>query len=592
MSRQQMGSIQKLVLKNALLDQDGRYQKALIYSLIVGFLSLASTLFMLEVYDRVVNSRNSLTLLMLLVAVIGAHVMQEMLEIVRHGVMNGVSQKIDQEFSVKLFNVAFEARLQGHSGGTAQALTDLRTVRDFFSSDAAMAILDVPMSFVCFLIVFFVSPWLGVFALVGAVVQVWIAVQTERSTMPALAEANKSAINSQNYATGALRNAQVIEAMGMTGAIHKKWLAQHRIFLSRQASASDTAGTNSAASKFIQNMQTSLLLGASCWLTLKGQMLGGGGMMIVASTLGGKVLTPLVQLVAQWRVVSNAKDSYQRLEGLLSNMSERVPGMPLPAPKGLLTVEGLVAGAPRSPIAILKGVSFAIQPGECLVLVGPSASGKTTLARLVMGLWPASSGKVRLDGADVFTWDKSELGPHLGYLPQTVELFEGTVAENIARFGDVNFSEVERVIQQVGLTQTIAALPNGVHTDVGSDGAILSGGQRQRVALARAIYGTPKFLVLDEPNSSLDEAGEAALIATLAYLKSQGCSVMVITHRTSLLPAADKVLILRDGQVAAFGPRDEVLAALQKSQEQARQQALQNQVATQANHKHSGSESA
>jgi ATP-binding cassette subfamily C exporter for protease/lipase len=410
--------------------------------------------------------------------------------------------------------------------------------------------------------------------------------------MPAIAEASKSAIDSQNYAAGALRNAQVIEAMGMTGAIHKKWLGRHRNFLSRQASASDTAGTNSAASKFIQNMQTSLLLGASCWLTLKGQMLGGGGMMIVASTLGGKVLTPLVQLVAQWRVVSNAKDSYQRLEGLLSNMPERVPGMPLPAPKGLLTVEGLVAAAPRSPIAILKGVSFAIQPGECLVLVGPSASGKTTLARLVMGLWPASSGKVRLDGADVFTWDKSELGPHLGYLPQTVELFEGTVAENIARFGDVNFSEVERVIQQVGLTQTIAARPNGVHTDVGPDGAILSGGQRQRVALARAIYGTPKFLVLDEPNSSLDEAGEAALIATLAYLKSQGCSVMVITHRTSLLSAADKVLILRDGQVAAFGPRDDVLAALQKSQEQARQQALQNQVATQANQKHSGSESA
>jgi ATP-binding cassette, subfamily C, bacterial exporter for protease/lipase len=310
----------------------------------------------------------------------------------------------------------------------------------------------------------------------------------------------------------------------------------------------------------------------------------------VASTLGGKVLTPLVQLVAQWRMVVNARDAYQRLEGLLSGFPLREPGMPLPAPLGLLTVEGVVAGAPGSPIPILKGVSFAVQPGECVMLIGPSAAGKTTLARLMMGLWPASGGKVRLDGADVYTWDKAELGPHLGYLPQTVELFDGTVAENVARFGDVDMAEVERVITQVGLAQTIAALPEGLNTRVGEDGAVLSGGQRQRVALARAIYGNPKLLVLDEPNSSLDEAGELALMDTLKYLKRQGCSVLVITHRTSVLPAADKVLMLRDGQVAAFGPRDEVLAALQQAQQQAQQQALQQQIAAQAVQQATGAE--
>jgi len=589
-NRQQMGPQPQAVLRKLLREQGPSYQTAVLYSLVIGALSLASTLFMLEVYDRVVNSRNSFTLLMLLVAVIGAYVMLEMLELVRHGIMHGVSQKLDEAFSVQLFNTAFEARLKGMPGGTTQALTDLKTIRDFLPSGAVMAALDAPMALVCLLIVFVLSPWLGVLALVGAVVQVWIAVRTERSTMPVLTEANRAAIDAQNYANGTLRNAQVIEAMGMMGSIHNRWMGKQRKFLSMQAVASDTAGTNTASSKFIQTMQTSLLLGASCWLTLKGQMLGGGGAMIVASTLGGKVLTPLVQLVAQWRTVVNARDAYQRLEGLLSGFPVREPGMPLPAPSGLLTVEGLVAGAPGSPIPILKGVSFAVQPGECVMLIGPSAAGKTTLARLMMGLWPASGGKVRLDGADVYTWDKAELGPHLGYLPQTVELFDGTVAENVARFGDVDMAEVGRVIAQVGMTETIAALSDGVNTRVGEGGAVLSGGQRQRIALARAIYGNPKLLVLDEPNSSLDEAGELALMATLRHLKSQGCSVLVITHRTSILPAADKVLMLRDGQVAAFGPRDEVLAALQKAHQQTQQQALQQQIAAQAIQQATGAE--
>ena len=590
MNRQQMGPRPQAVLKKFLREQGSSYQTAVLYSLVIGALSLASTLFMLEVYDRVVNSRNSFTLLMLLLAVVGAYVMMEMLELVRHGIMHGVSQKLDEAFSTQLFNTAFEARLKGVPGGTTQALTDLKTIRDFLPSGAVMAALDAPMALVCLLIVFVMSPWLGVLALVGAVVQVWIAVRTERSTMPVLTEANRAAIDAQNYANGTLRNAQVIEAMGMMGSIHDRWMGKQRKFLSMQAVASDTAGTNTASSKFIQTMQTSLLLGASCWLFLKGEMLGGGGAMIVASTLGGKVLTPLVQLVAQWRMVVNARDAYQRLEGLLSGFPLREPGMSLPAPRGLLTVEGVVAGAPGSSVPILKGVSFAVQPGECVMLIGPSAAGKTTLARLMMGLWPASGGKVRLDGADMYTWDKAELGPHLGYLPQTVELFDGSVAENVARFGDVDTAEVERVINQVGLTETIAALPDGVNTRVGEGGAVLSGGQRQRVALARAIYGGPKFLVLDEPNSSLDEAGELALMATLRHLKAQGSSVLVITHRTSILPAADKVLMLRDGQVAAFGPRDDVLAALQKAKQQAQQQALQQQIASQALQQANGAE--
>ncbi len=558
---------------NFLKAQWPHYKTAMYYSMVIGVLSLSPTLFMLEVYDRVVNSRSMTTLVMLIIAVIGSYVVMELLELVRHSYLQKAALKLDEEFRERLFGIAFEANLRRLPGGTIQAFNDLRTIREFIPSGAVMAMLDSPMALVFLLIVFIVSPWLGVMALVGAVVQVWIAYQTERKTMPVLTQANKGAIDAQNYANGTLRNAQVIEAMGMMHNIHRQWMGRQRKFLQLQADASDTAGANNATSKLIQNLQSSLLLGAACWLTLKGQMLGGGGMMMVASILGGMVLRPLAQLVAQWRMVVNVRDAYQRLEGVLSYFPPKADSMPLPAPRGVLTVEAVVATAPGSPIPILRGVSFALSPGECLMLIGPSASGKTTLARLIMGLWPATNGKVRLDGADVFNWKKEELGPHLGYLPQTVELFDGTLAENVARFGVIDLDEVQRVITQVGLEEMVAQLPQGLDTRIGEDGAVLSGGQRQRVALARAIYGRPKLLVLDEPNSSLDDAGEQALMNTLQSLKAQGSSVLLITHRTSVLPLADKLLMLREGQVAMFGARDEVLAALQKAQTEGQSQA-------------------
>ena len=579
MSSPGFGGATPAVMRDAYMAHAREYRTAIYHSLVIGVLSLASTVYMLEVYDRVVNSRSMMTLTMLTVAVVGSYIMMEMLELVRHGVLSSISVRVDKQLRERLFDITFEARLRQLGGGSAQVFNDFKTVRDFMSSPAVTAMMDAPMALVFLTIVFVMSPWLGVIALFGAMVQVWVALNTESNTMPVLTKANRAAIDAQNYASGTLRNAQVIEAMGMMGNVHGKWMDKQRNFLVLQAQASDTAGTNSAISKFIQSMQGSLLLGIACWLTLKGQMLGGGGMMIVASTLGGKVLTPLVQLVAQWRSVVNARDAYQRLESLLAHFPPKEDSMSLPAPTGLLTVEGVVVAPPGSQVPILKGVSFGINPGECVVLIGPSASGKTTLARVMMGLWQANSGKVRLDGADVFTWNKTELGPHMGYLPQTVELFDGTVAENIARFGDVNRAEVERVISQVGLKETIAALPFGLDTRIGEDGAMLSGGQRQRLALARAIYGAPRLLVLDEPNSSLDEAGELALMDTLRQLKAQGATVVLITHRTSVLPAADKVLMLRDGLVAAFGPRDEVLAALrnaQTRQQVATPNALQN----------------
>jgi ATP-binding cassette subfamily C exporter for protease/lipase len=303
-------------------------------------------------------------------------------------------------------------------------------------------------------------------------------------------------------------------------------------------------------------------------LTLKNELNGGGAMMVVASIIGARVLAPLVQMVSQWRQAVNAREAWIRLDHLLSTFHLENPAMPLPAPRGVLTVEQLVAGAPivpgRPPIPILRGVQFALQPGELLAVIGPSAAGKTTLARLLLGLWPAISGKVRLDGADVQAWNKTELGPHLGYLPQGVELFEGSIAENIGRFGVQDRSAVQEAATAVGLHEFISGLPKGYDTPVGRDGAMLSGGQRQRVALARALYGRPALVVLDEPNSNLDEAGDAALAVAMQSLKARGATVVVMTHRSSILSVTDKILLLNDGVQQAFGPRDEVLAALQK----------------------------
>jgi ATP-binding cassette subfamily C exporter for protease/lipase len=359
--------------------------------------------------------------------------------------------------------------------------------------------------------------------------------------------------------------------MGMLRDIHRRWMDKQREFLNLQAQASDTGGAFQAASKFLQNTTSSMLLGLGAWLMLRNELNGGSGMMIIASVLGGRVLAPLVQIVTQWQSVVNVRDAWGRLEQLLAGLPVRPPSMPLPPPQGNLTVEAVVATAPGTQVPILKGVAFALPPGEVLAVVGPSASGKTTLARLLAGLWPANSGKVRLDGVDVYTWDKGELGPHVGYLPQGVELFDGTLAENIARFGPVDSAKVEAAARAVGLHEMIVALPKGYDSPVGREGAMLSGGARQRVGLARAIYGDPVFVVLDEPNSSLDEAGDAALASAILQLKSRGTTFVVMTHRTSVLAVADKMLILHEGQNRAFGPKDDVLAALAKATAQASQ---------------------
>jgi len=556
-------------LRQAVMSLRPYFVRAAWFSLFSCVLILAPSGYMLEVYDRVVNSRSHLTLAMLTLVVIGAYIVMEVLEWARAQIMHEAGLKLDTQMRDRLFTAIFEANLKRIPGGSLQPLNDFRTLRDFLGSPPLLAMMEAPVSLVFLGLIFAVSPVLGWSAVVGSLLQVFIGWLNEKNTQPPLVAANRSAIAAQQYADGSLRNAQVIESMGMLRDIHYRWMGKQREFLGLQAIASDRAGGYQALTKFLQTTMGSLLLGLGAWLLLHNALSGGAGMMIVASILGGRVLAPLVQIVTQWRMVVNVRDAWQRLEGLLAAVPIKPKSMSLPTPRGMLQVEALMAGAPNGGVAIIKNVAFSLPPGEVLAVVGPSASGKTTLARLLVGLWPAASGKVRLDGADVFTWDKSELGPCLGYLPQGVELLDGTLAENIARFGEVEPAKVKSAARAVGLHDFIMSLPLGYESPVGRDGAKLSGGQRQRVALARAIYGDPVLVVLDEPNSSLDEAGDAALASAILELKARGTTFVIMTHRTSVLAVADKMMVLRDGVMQAFGPRDDVLAALKKANEEA-----------------------
>lgn len=541
------------------------FRRALFFSFFINLLALAPTGYMLEVYDRVVNSRNPLTLAMLTLLVLGAYGVMEVCDWARREILLQGAQRFDAGLAERVFDAVFDAGLRRLPGASGQSMGDLRCLREFIHGPALLALIDIPLAALFLLVLFAISPVLALVAVAGALVQAVLAWFTERDTHPPLAAANRSAAAAQSYVDGTWRNVQVIEAMGMQANIQGRWMKMQRHFLALQAQASDWAGAYGAVSRFVQTSLSSLLLGLGCWLLLAGEFPGGGGMMVVASMLGGRVLGPIVRVIGLWKQVVEAREAYGRLDRLLQKVPAREAGMPLPPPRGMLSVEALVAGAPGSPGPILRGVSFALPAGAGMAVVGPSASGKSTLARLLVGVWPPAGGKVRLDGVDVYTWNKAELGPHVGYLPQEVELFDGTLAENIARFGEPDRAKVEAAARAVGIHDLIEALPQGYDTEIGDDGCYLSGGQRQRVGLARAVYGDPRLIVLDEPNSSLDDEGEQALARTLAVLKARGCAIVVITHRTGILAAVDRVLVLREGQVAAYGPRDEVLGALQRA---------------------------
>jgi ATP-binding cassette subfamily C exporter for protease/lipase len=549
-------------LKLALAQFKPVWRMAFLLSIVIGLLGFTSTVYMLEVYERVVNSRSVTTLLSLTLVTLGAYAVMEWLEKVRSRLLWGTGIQLELKMSERVYNAMFDGVRHKQMSGAMSAQNDFRAVREFFYNPALSAAFELPVALVALVLIFAINPWLGLAAVVGAVAQTAVAWLLQSSSREPLQEAQQRSQLAQTYAETSLRNAQVMESMGMVESVRLHWQKRQEAFLAFQAKASEAAGGLNAVSKMLQQLMGSVLLGLGAWFLLRNELNGGAAMMIIGSVLGGRLLAPLTQIVQQWSAIVNVGSAWQRLDTLLAEVPERPKNMPLPAPKGHLTVENLTASPPGQTFAVLNGLKFDVPPGSVLAVVGPSASGKTSLAKLLLGIWHPVVGKVRLDGVDVHVWDKTELGPYLGYLPQGVELLDGSLAENIARFGEVDMALVEAAAQRVGLHGFISSLPNGYQTAVGRDGGLLSGGQRQRVALARALYGDPVFVVLDEPNSSLDEAGDAALNQAIASLKAQGTSFVVITHRTSVLAVSDRMLVLRDGAQQLFGSTSDVLQKL------------------------------
>jgi ATP-binding cassette subfamily C exporter for protease/lipase len=582
-------------MKNKLLNSKNEIEQVLLtfkktfvtvgtFSAISNLLMLVPSIYMLQVYDRVLASRNELTLLMLTLMMLGGYLMMSALELIRSFVLVRVGARFDMQLNKRVYTAAFEQNLKRSGANAGQALQDLTNVRQFLTGNALFAFFDAPWFPVYLIVIFVFEPSLGLFALGGTVVLVFLAFVNERVSHKPLAEANAMSIAASTLATNNLRNAEVIESMGMLPNLMGRWFKLHGKFLHLQAEASEKAGLVGAVTKFVQVALQSLVLGFGALLVLENKITP--GMMIAASILVGRALAPVQQVIGVWKSFANTRSAYERLSNLLLNNPARDAGMELPKPQGNLAMEGVTAAPPGSQVAVLKGVSFAVQAGDVLGVIGASGSGKSTLARLLVGVWPSAVGKVRLDGADIFQWNKAELGPNLGYLPQDIELFGGTVSENIARFGEVDPEKVVLAAKRAGVHDMILHFPKGYDTELGDGGAGLSGGQRQRIGLARAMYGDPSVIVLDEPNSNLDDAGEAALVQAVSDLRARGKTIVLITHRTNAIAVTTKLLLLREGTVALFGETNQVLAALneanQKHALQAQQQAAQQQAAQQA----------
>ncbi len=548
-----------------------------VFSAVINMLMLMPAIYMLQLYDSVLTSRNEMTLLMLTLIMLGAYIFMGALEYVRSFVLIRVGAQLDMKLNKRVYTAAFEQCLKQGESNAGQALKDLTNLRQFLTGNALFAFFDAPWFPIYLFVIFMFHPALGAFALVGTTILFILAYINEKISHKPLAEANSMAVASTNVASNNLRNAEVIEAMGMLPNIQSRWYKLHSRFLNLQAEASEKAGVVTALSKSFTVALQSLMLGLGALLVLDNSITP--GMMIAGSILLGRAIAPVQLLISVWKQIGSTRSAYERLTQLLEQNPPREGGMALPKPKGVIAVENITAAPPGGKFPVIKGLTFSLAAGEVLGIIGPSGSGKSTLARLLVGVWPAAAGKVRLDGSDVYLWNKDELGPHIGYLPQDIELFAGTVSENIARFGEVHADKVILAAKRAGVHELVLNMPSGYDTPLGDGGAGLSGGQKQRLGLARAMYDDPSLIVLDEPNSNLDDVGEQALLAAIIDLRKRGKTIVLITHRTSIISATNKLLLLHDGVAKMFGPTNQVLEALAQQQQQVQQALLAQQEA-------------
>lgn len=537
-----------------------------LFSFFINLLMLVPSFYMLQLYDRVVSTGSQATLVMLTLIMIILLASMGALEWVRSRIMVRVGNQMDQSLSATLYAASF--RLALTSGGqqtSAQPLRDLTALRQFMSGNGLFAFFDAPWLPLYLLVMFLFHPWFGWFGLFSAVLMAALALVNERLTHTPLMHANQDNFQANQFTEKSLRNAEVVSAMGMLSNLRAQWHRLNNRMLINQSNASDVAGLLTSLSKTLRQLMQSLILGLGAWLVIDHQI--SPGMMIAGSILLGRALAPVDLIVSSWKSVVAAREQYGRLNELLRGLSAEPDRMSLPAPQGKIEVDNLLLIPPGSQQPSIRGLSFQLAAGDSLAIMGPSGAGKSSLARALLGIWPARNGTVRLDGADISQWDREHLGPFLGYLPQDIELFEGTIAQNIARFGAANPEAVVAAAQLAGVHELILHFPDGYDTVLGANGNGLSGGQRQRIALARAVYNNPRLLILDEPNSNLDETGEKMLIQTVLNMKKIGCTVIVISHRPSILQAIDRLLLLNEGELVAYGPKERVLEHLQKSKE-------------------------
>ncbi len=565
-------------LQAALRACKGSFLSVGFFSFFVNTLMLVPTFYMIQVSGRVIPSSSTSTLIMLtliltiLMATLGS------LEWVRSRIMVRISNRLDVLLSRDVYRASFKRALaSGGMDASAQSLNDLTSLRQFLTGNGLFALFDAPWLPIYTAVMFLFHPWFGWMTVGSAVVLIALAYLTHRYTSNALAEANKQSLTANLHTTKNLRNAEVIESMGMLDTLMGRWAVRQRRVLVLQSDASDKSGVISSISKTFRNWAQSMMLAAGAYLVVTHEI--NPGLMMAGSLLLGRALSPIDQMIGSWKGFVAARMQYQRLNDTLEKLHSEPQRMSLPKPEGHVQVENLVVAPPGAKAPVIRNISFVAPAGSIVGIVGPSAAGKSTLARALLGIWPPQHGTVRLDGADISAWDKRELGPHLGYLPQDIELFEGSISDNIARFAKVDPEQVVLAARIAGVHEMILQLPNGYDTVIGSEGVNLSGGQRQRIGLARAVYGSPRLIVLDEPNSNLDEVGERALGVALQKIKETGATVFIISHRPNILSRLDRVMVLNAGTLSMYGARDQVIAELAQQQAKA---AAQGQAQGQA----------
>lgn len=532
-----------------------------VFSLGVNILYLTFPLYMLAIYDRVLSSFSVPTLITLTAGALFALVVLGCLDLLRSRLLVQAGVAMDQSLSPTVLKEMLRdsARIQkqGHTGG----LRDVNSLRNYFAGNAIFSLFDLPWTPIYLAVIYMMHPVLGLTATAGAVALFLLGLLQDLLTRKRFDQAQAIGRESQQYINSSLRHAEVARSMSMIEGILEQWKGLNDRVMLLQTQANRHAGLLQSITKSLRMSMQVLIFGVGAYLVLQNQATA--GVIIASSIIMGRALAPVEQAIGTWRQTVDARGAYKRLDSLLQTAQEE-ESMELPTPQGRLDVEG--AGLAIAGAQILRNITFSLQPGEQMGLIGPSGAGKTSLCRILLGIWPSTGGKVRLDGADVYSWDQEQLGRYIGYLPQDVELFPGTVSENIARLGRIDSDKVVEAAQKAGVHELILRLPQGYDTEIGEGGAALSGGQRQRIGLARALYGNPVFVVMDEPNSNLDDAGEKALMQALQNLRQHQTTVVVVTHKPALLSGTDKVLMLKEGQVSMFGPRQEVLQRLMGQQ--------------------------